>query len=122
MLSDGQFQIIFRLTGDKLNIVVVNNGEEVSIDSLSGGEFSRVQTSVLLAVRGTLSKIGGKSINLLFLDEVMAVLDDAGKEGLIEVLQREEGLNVFLISHEYKHPLIPIVEIQKTNNISTIIA
>lgn len=122
MLSDGQFQIIFRLAGDKLNIVVVNNGEEVSIDSLSGGEFSRVQTSVLLAVRGTLSKIGGKSINLLFLDEVMAVLDDAGKEGLIEVLQREEGLNVFLISHEYKHPLIPIIEIQKTNNISTIIA
>jgi DNA repair exonuclease SbcCD ATPase subunit len=120
MLSDGQFQIIFRLSGDKLNIIVINNGEEVSIDSLSGGEFSRVQTAVLLAVRSTLSKIGGKSINLLFLDEVMAVLDDAGKEGLIDVLQKEEGLNVFLISHEYKHPLIPIIEIEKINNISTI--
>jgi DNA repair exonuclease SbcCD ATPase subunit len=60
-LSDGQFQIIFRLSGDKLNIVVINNGEEVSIDSLSGGEFSRVQTAVLLAVRSTLSKIGGKT-------------------------------------------------------------
>ena len=73
LLSDGQFQVIFRLTGDKLNVIVVNNGEEVIIDSLSGGEFSRVQTSVLLAVRGTLSNIGGKSINLLFLDEITGI-------------------------------------------------
>jgi DNA repair exonuclease SbcCD ATPase subunit len=120
VLSDGQFQIIFRLSGDKLNIVVVNNGEEVSIDSLSGGEFSRVQTSVLLAVRSTLSKIGGKSINLLFLDEITGVLDDNGKEKLFEVLQEEQGLNVFLISHDYSHPLIPKIEIEKINNVSTI--
>jgi DNA repair exonuclease SbcCD ATPase subunit len=122
MLSDGQFQIIFRLTGDKLNIIVINNGEEVSIDSLSGGEFSRVQTAVLLAVRSTLSKIGGKSINLLFLDEITGVLDDAGKEKLFEVLQEETDLNVFLISHDYSHPLIPKIEIEKINNISTIYA
>jgi len=120
LLSDGQFQVIFRLTGDKLNVVVVNNGEEVSIDSLSGGEFSRVQTSVLLAVRGTLSKIGGKNINLLFLDEITGVLDDPGKERLFEVLQEEEELNVFLISHDYSHPLIPRIEINKINNISSI--
>ena len=120
LLSDGQFQVIFRLTGDKLNVVVVNNGEEVSIDSLSGGEFSRVQTSVLLAVRGTLSNIGGKSINLLFLDEITGVLDEPGKERLFEVLQDEKDLNVFLISHDYSHPLIPRIEIAKTNNISSI--
>lgn len=120
VLSDGQFQVIFRLTGDKLNIVVINNGEEVSIDSLSGGEFSRVQTSVLLAVRNTLSKIGGKSINLLFLDEITGVLDDNGKEKLFEVLQEEQDLNVFLISHDYSHPLIPKIEIEKINNVSTI--
>lgn len=120
LLSDGQFQVIFRLTGDKLNVVVVNNGEEVSIDSLSGGEFSRVQTSVLLAVRGTLSNIGGKSINLLFLDEITGVLDETGKERLFEVLQEEKDLNVFLISHDYSHPLIPRIEIIKDNNISSI--
>lgn len=119
-LSDGQFQVVFRLEGEKLNIIVINNGQEVSIESLSGGEFSRVQTSVLLAVRKTLSTVGGKSINLLFLDEVMAVLDDAGKESLIDVLRNEEDLNVFLISHEYRHPLIPTIEITKENNISTI--
>ena len=120
VLSDGQFSVIFRLTGEKLNVVVVNNGHEVTIESLSGGEFSRVQTSVLLAVRATLSKIGGNSLNLLFLDEITGVLDEAGKEKLFEVLSEEEGLNVFLISHDYNHPLIPKIEIVKKNNISTI--
>lgn len=119
-LSDGQFQVVFRLESEKLNIIVVNNGQEVTVESLSGGEFSRVQTSVLLAVRKTLATVGGKSINLLFLDEVMAVLDDSGKESLVEVLRNEKDLNVFLISHEYRHPLIPAIEIVKENNISSI--
>lgn len=120
LLSDGQFQVIFRLTGDKLNIVVINNGKEVSVDSLSGGEFSRVQTSVLLAARNTLDTIGGKSINVLFLDEITGVLDDAGKEKLFEVLEEEQGLNVFLISHDYSHPLIKQINIVKENDISYI--
>lgn len=120
VLSDGQFSVVFRLIGEKLNVVIINNGKEVTIESLSGGEFSRVQTSVLLAVRSTLSKIGGNSINLLFLDEITGVLDDAGKEKLFEILSEETGLNVFLISHDYNHPLIPKIEIEKENNISRI--
>jgi len=121
VLSDGQFSVRFRLAGEKLNVVVINNGQEVTIESLSGGEFSRVQTSVLLAVRSTLSKIGGNSLNLLFLDEITGVLDESGKEKLFEVLSEEEGLNVFLISHDYSHPLIPKIEIVKKNNISMIL-
>jgi DNA repair exonuclease SbcCD ATPase subunit len=120
MLSDGQFQIEFSLDKEKLNINVIDNGISAPIETMSGGEFSRIQTSILLAIRNLLSKLGGSSINLLFLDEIMAVLDDAGKEGLIEVLQREKQLNVFLISHEYTHPLIDKVSIIKNNNVSCI--
>ena len=119
-LSDGQFQVLFRLDSDKLNVVIINNGKEVSIESLSGGEFSRVQTSVLLAVRKTLAQLGNNHINLLFLDEITGVLDESGKEKLFDVLQEEKDLNVFIISHEYSHPLIPKVEIRKENNISYI--
>ncbi len=121
VLSDGQFSVVFRLDGEKLNVIIINNGKEATIESLSGGEFSRVQTSVLLAVRSTLLKIGGNNLNLLFLDEITGVLDDAGKEKLFEVLSEEEGLNVFLISHDYNHPLIPKIEIVKENNISKVL-
>ena len=59
-------------------------------------------------------------MNLLFLDEITGVLDDEGKEKLIEVLQNEEHLNVFLISHDFTHPLIDKVSIVKNENISSI--
>ena len=59
-------------------------------------------------------------MNLLFLDEITGVLDDEGKEKLIEVLQRENNLNVFLISHDFTHPLIDKISIVKEDNISSI--
>ena len=119
-LSDGQFQVIFRLNGEKLNIVVINNGQESPIETVSGGEFSRIQTAILLAIRNVLSKIGGNYINLLFLDEITGVLDEAGKEKLIEILQEEDNLNIFLISHDFTHPLIDKISINKKDNVSYI--
>jgi DNA repair exonuclease SbcCD ATPase subunit len=120
VLSDGQFQVEFSLDKEKLNINVINNGISAPIETTSGGEFSRIQTSILLAIRNLLSKLGGSSINLLFLDEITGVLDAEGKEKLIEVLQREKDLNVFLISHDFTHPLIDKISITKTDNISSI--
>lgn len=120
LLSDGQFQVEFTLDKEKLNITVINNGISTPIETVSGGEFSRIQTSVLLAIRSLLSKLGGSSINLLFLDEITGVLDDEGKEKLVEVLQKEHDLNVFLISHDFTHPLIDKISIIKNNNISSI--
>ena len=120
LLSDGQFQVEFKLDKEKLNISVINNGIGTPIETVSGGEFSRIQTSILLAIRSLLSKLGGSSINLLFLDEITGVLDDEGKEKLIEVLQNESNLNVFLISHDFTHPLIEKISIEKQENISSI--
>ena len=105
-MSDGQFQVSFRLDKEKLNIIVSNNGIDTPIETVSGGEFSRIQTAILLAIRNLLAKLGGSSVNLLFLDEITGVLDDEGKEKLIEVLSEEEELNVFLISHDFTHPLL----------------
>ena len=120
LLSDGQFQVEFKLDKEKLNISVINNGIATPIETVSGGEFSRIQTSILLAIRSLLSKLGGSSVNLLFLDEITGVLDDEGKDKLIEVLQNENDLNVFLISHDFTHPLIDKISIVKNENISTI--
>lgn len=118
LLSDGQFQIEFLLDKEKLNVSVINNGKTAAIETVSEGEFSRIQISILLAIRSLLSKLGGSSVNFLFLDEVMGVLDDAGKESLITLLLEEKKLNVFLVSHEYEHPLVPKLAIIKKNNVS----
>ncbi len=99
--------------------VVANNGKETPIETVSGGEFGRIQTSILLAIRNILSKIGGSKVNILFLDEITGVLDAAGKERLVDILMQEDA-NTFFISHDFEHPLIEKIQIVKQNNISKI--
>ena len=119
--SDGQFQINFRLEGEKLNIIVFNNGVESPIENVSEGEFSRIQTSTLLAIRKLLSKLGGIKIDFVFFDEVMGVLDQAGKDKLVEMLENEEDTHTFIVAHGYNNPLVPKLTIVKENNIARII-
>jgi DNA repair exonuclease SbcCD ATPase subunit len=109
------------LEKENLNISVIANGLKSPIENVSSGEFNRIQTAILLAIKSLLSKISGSSINLLFLDEIMGVLDAEGKEKLVELIQKEDNLNTFLIAHDYDHPLIDKIQIKKENNISYII-
>lgn len=118
-LSNGQFQLIFNLSGnDKLDITISNNGINADISSLSAGETTRVNVAVLLGIRKLMSQISGNSINLLFLDESISTLDAEGKERLVEILLEEKNINTLIVSHEYQHPLIPNILVQKENGIS----
>lgn len=118
--SSGRFQLSFTLKGEKLNIEIIDNGKSIDITALSSGELARVNISTLLAIRKLMSSISSTKINLLFLDEIMGVLDNYGKDKLIEVLLEEENLNTFLVSHEYTHPLLEKITIIKEKNISRI--
>lgn len=119
-MSDGRFQLLFKLNNDKLNVVIVDNGEEVEINDLSGGEMARVNTSALLALRKLMASISNNNINVLFLDETIDCLDADGKERLVEILLNETGLNTFIISHGYTHPLLAKITVVKSNKISKI--
>jgi DNA repair exonuclease SbcCD ATPase subunit len=119
-LSDGRFTIEFSISSDKLNVVVTDEGKEISINSPSSGEMARINISTLLAIRKLMSGISKNTINVLFLDEVISVLDDYGRERLVEVLLREEGLNTFLVSHSWTHPLVDKLTIKKKDGVSWI--
>ena len=118
--SYGKFQLSFTLKGEKLNIEIIDNGNTINITALSSGELARVNISTLLAIRKLMSTISSTKINLLFLDEIMGVLDGYGKDKLIEVLLEEEDLNTFLVSHEYTHPLLDKISVTKEGNMSSI--
>ena len=68
-----------------------------------------------------MSKLGGIKINFVFFDEVMGVLDQAGKDKLIEMLEAEEDTNTFIVAHGYSNPLVPKLTIVKENNIARIV-
>jgi len=118
-LSKGRFLINFALSGDKLNVVIIDNGKEIEISALSTGELSIVEISTLLAVRKLMCSISGTTINILFLDEVISVLEDNNKEVVLELLvKQEQDLNILVVSHGYEHPLIPKIAIRKVDGIS----
>lgn len=119
-LSDGRFTIEFRISGDKLNVVVTDEGKEIGITAPSSGELARINISTLLAIRKLMIGISKNTLNVLFLDEVISVLDDDGREKLVEVLLKEEGLNTFLVSHSWSHPLLTKLILNKSDGISSI--
>lgn len=120
-LSDGRFQISFKISAsDKLNVVITDNGRDIEMLALSGGERARVNVATLLAIRKLMQTLSSSRINLLILDETVEALDIDGKEKLVEVLLGEEHLNTFLVSHGFSHPLLEKVNVVKRNNISQI--
>jgi DNA repair exonuclease SbcCD ATPase subunit len=116
-LSDGRFTLEFVVTNDKLNVEITDNGKVIDIQALSSGELARVNTATLIAIRRLMSSISKSQINVLFLDEVVSVLDDQGREKLVEVLLGED-LNTYIVSHGWSHPLLAKIEVVKDDNIS----
>ena len=116
-LSDGRFSLEFVVTNDKLNVEITDNAKVVDILALSSGELARVNTATLLAIRKLMSSISSSRINTLFLDEVINVLDEQGREKIVEILLRED-LNTYIVSHGWTHPLLAKIEVIKEDNIS----
>ena len=116
-LSDGRFTLEFVVSNDKLNVEITDNGNIVDILALSSGELARVNTATLIAIRKLMSSISKSRINVLFLDEVINVLDESGREKMVEVLL-EEDLNTYIVSHGWTHPLLEKIEVVKCDNVS----
>jgi DNA repair exonuclease SbcCD ATPase subunit len=119
-LSDGRFTLNFAVSNDKLNVEITDNGNVIDILALSSGELARVNIATLLGIRKLMSSLSSNRINVLFLDEVMNVLDEQGRERLVDVLLQED-LNTYIVSHQWSHPLLTKIEVQKNQGISGIV-
>ncbi len=114
------FQIYFKLSGDKLNIEVLDDaGNITGVESLSTGERGRVNIATVLAIRKIMSSLTSTRINFLFLDEIVGTIDDEGKNAICDILLNE-NLNTFIVSHDWTHPLLSKVHITKEGKTSRI--
>ena len=120
-MSDGRFSLAFVVAGDKLNVDILDGSSSISISALSSGELARVNIATLLAIRKLMNTLSNTKLNLLFLDEVTSVLDEEGRERLVEVLNKETDINAFIVSHGWQHPLVDRVDVVKTDKISKVV-
>ena len=118
ILSEGQFALSFEIDESKLVLNLYDHSNSIGINSPSSGEFNRINTATLLAVRKMMSSVSKVNVNLLFLDEVISVLDVQGKQTLIDLLLEEHSINSMIVSHGFEHPLATTITVIKEENVS----
>ena len=97
---------------------------EISVETLSDGEQTRIDLVVLLSLYKLLKR-KYSSINLLTIDEVVSSLDvenSAKVMQFLNVFAEENNINVFIVSHTNLDldEFDEVIEVEKTNGFSRI--
>lgn len=110
---------------EKISVSIINNGDECSYQSLSGGERCRICLALNLALSQVIMKSNGKNFGVIFLDEILNGLDETGKTQTMRLLKELELQyeSVFIIDHstEFKALFTNSIMIKKKDKISYIV-
>lgn len=91
------YKIVF---DEEFNAKITHFGIEISPETLSGGEETKVDFAVLLAVV-RLMKLKYPQMNTFFLDEIFAKIDGDGQYHILKILKdvvKDYKMNIFIIS------------------------
>lgn len=112
-------------TKEKIDISIINDGDECSYQSLSGGERCRICLAVNLALSNIIAKTNGKNFGMIFLDEILNGLDETGKAQSMKLLKELESqyASVFIIDHAdgFKSLFTNSIMIKKKDKISFVV-
>lgn len=107
----------------KFSELLLMDGKETSIGSLSGGEFRALSLCVDFALIEVMERQFGISLSPIILDEPFDGLDGAGREFIIELLEKfSEDRQVVVIDHasEVKSMFSKVLTVEKRNGITTV--
>lgn len=130
VLTEGVFDVQFSTTSrtqagelrEKTEFVIRKNGQEVTYDSLSGGERRRVDLGVMLTLALANARMRGTHgvLGLLVFDEVFGYLDTEGREALVPALEEATGVvpSIYVITQDddMKSLFPQILQVRKHDN------
>lgn len=108
-LEKMDFYISFHLDSEFNEIIKSVNRDNFTYGSFSAGERQKIDISLLLSFRQLARIRNAFDTNLLFLDEILEFLDQAGIDAFLNILETEKEFsnsNIFIISHKLKEQLI----------------
>lgn len=112
LLFNSDRSLLIGLKSGKLSFTVLKDNVEHTIESLSNGEYSKTAVALLFAVRESLVALSDTSVNLLFLDEVLAALDPLGVEALYNIIDTLD-CKVISVSHTVFDNKLPTLTVEK---------
>ena len=107
----------------KFSETLMMGKDEVSVGSLSGGEFKALSLCVDFTLLDILSKQFGIDLNPIILDEPFDGLDDVGKTIVINLLAKiAQQRQIIVIDHssEAKSMFSDVIKVSKRNGVSSI--
>jgi DNA repair exonuclease SbcCD ATPase subunit len=110
-------------TTAKFSEHLVMDGKDISIGSLSGGEFRALSLCVDFALIDVMERQFGISMSPIILDESFHDLDETGREVIVELLETiSRNRQVVVIDHssEVKAHFSNVLNIEKRNGVSTV--
>lgn len=121
-LTNGQYTLEFN---EKLEESICINNNKTNYFSLSGGEKTKINLAVLLALQSLLALTNKEISNLVFFDEIAKECDSESLQGIYILLQKlKEDKTLFVITHnnDLKSLMenIKTIRVVKKNGISTI--
>jgi DNA repair exonuclease SbcCD ATPase subunit len=108
----------------KFSETLTINGKDRSIGSLSGGEKRALSLALDFSIIEVLASKYSLELNPIILDEPFNGLDSAGRELVIEILERfAENRQIWVVDHasEAKSMFSKIIRVEKRNGISVVI-
>ena len=86
---------------ESLDVIVYDNGSEKPFENYSGGERTLINLALRLALSRVIGSLHGVQMHSLFLDEVLAPLDEVNREEAVKVVAflARSFEQIFIISH-----------------------
>jgi exonuclease SbcC len=108
---------------ETLDIKISDGMDTRKYETYSGGEEFRINFAIRIALAKILANRAGANMRMLILDEGFGVLDEQGRERLVEVINaiRDEFDKILVITHvrELKDSFPVQIEVVKTPSGST---
>ena len=107
----------------KLATNILFDDENISFESLSGGEKKSISLAVVLALSNLIEGRSFKKFSLLILDECVDSLDEIGKDRFLNLLPNLEKDTVLVVSHDeaFKQKFENVVRVEKADGESVIV-
>jgi exonuclease SbcC len=130
-ITDGRLVVEFLTQRDKksggmietLDIKISDESGTRKYETYSGGEEFRINFAIRIALSKVLAHRAGASLRMLILDEGFGVLDEQGREKLVEAINsiKNEFDNILVITHihDLKEAFPLRLEVTKTVKGST---